>query len=56
MTGHRANSAIYRYNIELDYISAGNIVLMEGIDQPIAKTCTIVEKDYNQDAVLTKKL
>lgn len=45
------NALYFRYSIEVDYVSAGNIVLIEGIDQPVSKTCTIVEKDYDQDDV-----
>jgi hypothetical protein len=46
------NDIIYfRYNIEVNSIGAGCLVLMEGIDQPITKTCTIVEKDYDLDEV-----
>jgi len=42
----------FRYNIEVSMVSAGCLVLMEGIDQPITKTCTIVEKDYDQDEAI----
>lgn len=42
---------IFRYNVEVDSVSAGCWVLIEGIDEPVAKTCTIVEKDYDQDEV-----
>lgn len=41
----------FSYNVEVDSVPAGNWVLIEGIDQPIAKTCTIIEKDYDQDEV-----
>lgn len=41
----------FRYSVEVDSVAAGNWVLIEGIDQPIAKTCTIIEKDYDQDEV-----
>lgn len=49
MTVGRLWLPVSRYSIEVDYVSAGNIVLIEGIDQPVSKTCTIVEKDYDQD-------
>lgn len=42
---------VARYDVEVDSISAGNLILIEGIDTPISKTCTIIEKDYNQDEV-----
>ncbi|CAD5222309.1 unnamed protein product [Bursaphelenchus xylophilus] len=40
-----------RYKVEVDTAPAGSLVLIEGIDQPISKTCTIIEKDYNQDEI-----
>lgn len=51
MTTGRLWLPVSRYNIEVDSISAGNLVLIEGIDQPIVKTCTIVDKDYEDDEV-----
>lgn len=42
----------FRYNIEVNSVGAGCLVLIEGIDQPITKTCTIVEKDYDLDEVI----
>ena len=36
---------VARYNIEITSIPAGNLVLIEGIDTPIVKTSTIVDKD-----------
>uniref|UniRef100_A0A914PM78 116 kDa U5 small nuclear ribonucleoprotein component n=1 Tax=Panagrolaimus davidi TaxID=227884 RepID=A0A914PM78_9BILA len=35
---------VARYNIEVSAVSAGNLVLIEGIDTPIVKTSTIVDK------------
>lgn len=49
MTVGRLWIPVARYDIEVSSIGAGCLVLMEGIDQPITKTCTIVEKDYAQD-------
>uniref|UniRef100_A0A915P5M4 116 kDa U5 small nuclear ribonucleoprotein component n=1 Tax=Meloidogyne floridensis TaxID=298350 RepID=A0A915P5M4_9BILA len=49
MTVGRLWIPVARYDIEVSSIGAGCLVLMEGIDQPITKTCTIVEKDYDQD-------
>ncbi|KAH7725769.1 elongation factor 2-like protein [Aphelenchoides avenae] len=51
MTVGRLWLSCARYNVEVDSVPAGNWVLIEGIDQPIAKTCTIIEKDYDQDEV-----
>lgn len=51
MTTGRLWLPVSRYNIEVESISAGNLVLIEGIDQPIVKTCTIVDKDYEDDEV-----
>uniref|UniRef100_A0A915D2S5 Elongation factor 2 n=1 Tax=Ditylenchus dipsaci TaxID=166011 RepID=A0A915D2S5_9BILA len=51
MTVGRLWLSVARYNVEVSSVAAGMLVLMEGIDQPIAKTCTIIEKDYDQDEV-----
>ena len=32
-----------RYKIEVNRVPAGNWVLIEGVDQPIVKTCTITD-------------
>lgn len=39
-----------RYKIEVEEISAGNLVLIEGIDGAISKSSTIVhfDQDHNQ--------
>ena len=47
----KINFKFFRYNIEVESISAGNLVLIEGIDQPIVKTSTIVDQDYDDDEV-----
>ncbi|KAL3124898.1 hypothetical protein niasHT_001791 [Heterodera trifolii] len=49
MTVGRLWLPVARYNVEVNSVGAGCLVLMEGIDQPVTKTCTIVEKDYDQD-------
>lgn len=38
-----------RYNIEVNSVPAGNRVLIEGIDQPIVKTATIIDSDYHDE-------
>lgn len=45
-----------RYKIELNRISAGNWVLIEGIDQSIVKTSTIVDVNVNEDLYIFKPL
>jgi translation elongation factor EF-G len=34
---------LFRYRIELNRVPAGNLVLIEGVDQSIVKTSTIVD-------------
>ena len=47
------NSSIWcRYKIEVSQVPAGCWVLIEGIDQPINKTATIVEAEYPEDVRL----
>ena len=36
-----------RYRIEVDSAAAGSLILIEGIDQSIAKTSTIVHADLD---------
>ncbi|KAI6241792.1 Tr-type G domain-containing protein [Aphelenchoides fujianensis] len=43
--------SVARYRIEVESVPAGMWVMIEGIDGPVSKTATIVEKDYNQDDV-----
>lgn len=38
-----------RYNVEVSRVPAGNWVLIEGIDQPIVKTATITQVEYEED-------
>lgn len=38
-----------RYSIEVNRVPAGNWVLIEGVDQPISKTSTIVDAHYDED-------
>ncbi len=35
--------------MEVSRVPAGNWVLIEGIDQPIVKTATITQVDYDDD-------
>lgn len=41
---------IFRYNIQVTRVPAGNWVLIEGVDQPIVKTSTITDIDDNKQA------
>jgi U5 small nuclear ribonucleoprotein component len=43
-----------RYNVEVRSVPAGNWVLIEGVDEPIVKTATILDIDY-QDELFTFK-
>lgn len=45
--------AIGRYRIQAKSVPAGQWVLIEGIDEPISKTATIIEKDYDQDEAVS---
>lgn len=45
-----------RYNIEINRVPAGNWVLIEGIDQPIVKTSTIVDPRYDEELFIFKPL
>lgn len=40
---------ICRYTVEVSRVPAGNWVLIEGIDQPIVKTSTITQLDFDED-------
>lgn len=46
---------IYRYQIEVNRVPAGNWVLIEGCDQPIVKTATITEPRGNEEVSLEKE-
>ncbi|KAI6181693.1 Tr-type G domain-containing protein [Aphelenchoides besseyi] len=43
--------SVGRYRIEVESVSAGMWVMIEGIDGPISKTSTIIEKNYNIDDI-----
>lgn len=45
-----------RYNVEVKSIPAGNWALIEGIDQPIVKTATIIDSDYHEELYIFKPL
>ncbi|XP_065839925.1 116 kDa U5 small nuclear ribonucleoprotein component-like [Oscarella lobularis] len=45
-----------RYTIEVSQVPAGNWVLIEGVDQPIAKTATITDSSGNEEAQIFKPL
>lgn len=45
-----------RYTIEVNRVPAGNWVLIEGIDQPISKTSTIVSPQYDDELFIFSPL
>jgi len=45
-----------RYSVEVSSVPAGNWVLIEGIDQPIVKTATIIDSDYHDELFTFKAL
>lgn len=45
-----------RYNVEVKSIPAGNWALIEGIDQPIVKTATIIDLDYHEELYIFRPL
>ena len=45
-----------RYKIEVNRVPAGNWVLIEGIDQPIVKTSTIVGVKFDEDLYICRPL
>ncbi|GAB6026747.1 U5 small nuclear ribonucleoprotein component [Chamberlinius hualienensis] len=45
-----------RYKVEVNRVPAGNWVLIEGIDQPIVKTATIVDIAANEDLYIFRPL
>ncbi|WKX98450.1 hypothetical protein Q1695_013828 [Nippostrongylus brasiliensis] len=47
---------VARYQIEVSRIPAGCWALIEGIDQPIVKTATIAELDYEEDMYIFRPL
>ena len=40
---------LFRYNIEVNRIPAGNWVLIEGIDEPIVKTSTVTQIEDSEE-------
>ncbi|KAG8006775.1 hypothetical protein GBF38_022790 [Nibea albiflora] len=47
---------VFRYQIEVNRVPAGNWVLIEGCDQPIVKTATITEPRGNEEAQIFRPL
>ena len=45
--------AVDRYKVEVNRVSAGNWILMEGIDQPIVKTSTITDMTPHEEVGLS---
>lgn len=45
-----------RYNVEVRSIPAGNWALIEGLDQPVVKTATIIDSDYHEELFIFKPL
>lgn len=45
-----------RYSVEVRSIPAGNWALIEGIDQPIVKTATIIDADYHDEMYIFRPL
>lgn len=41
--------SIFRYTVQVSRVPAGNWVLIEGIDEPIVKTATLTELDWDED-------
>ncbi|KIH48851.1 elongation factor Tu domain 2 [Ancylostoma duodenale] len=47
---------VARYQIEVSRVPAGCWALIEGIDQPIVKTATIAELEYEEDMYIFRPL
>ena len=45
-----------RYRVEVSQVTAGNLVLIEGVDKSIFKTATIVSKNFDEDVYIFKPL
>lgn len=45
-----------RYNIEVQQVPAGNWVLLEGVEQPIVKTATIIDATYRDELYVFRPL
>uniref|UniRef100_A0A0N4ZUV3 Tr-type G domain-containing protein n=1 Tax=Parastrongyloides trichosuri TaxID=131310 RepID=A0A0N4ZUV3_PARTI len=56
MTVGKLYVCMARYNIEVTKIPAGNWVLIEGIDEPIMKTSTIMDINLNDELYIFKPL
>ncbi|CAO4369144.1 unnamed protein product [Caenorhabditis nigoni] len=56
MTVGRLFVHVARYQIEVSRVPAGCWVLIEGIDQPIVKTATIAELEYEDDVYIFRPL
>ncbi|CAB3403673.1 unnamed protein product [Caenorhabditis bovis] len=56
MTVGRLWVHVARYQIEVSRVPAGCWVLIEGIDQPIVKTATIAEREYEEDVYIFRPL
>ncbi|MFH4983363.1 hypothetical protein AB6A40_010072 [Gnathostoma spinigerum] len=48
--------SFFSYNVEVSRVPAGNWVLIEGIDQPIVKTATITQLEYDEDVYIFRPL
>uniref|UniRef100_A0A0R3RWB3 Tr-type G domain-containing protein n=1 Tax=Elaeophora elaphi TaxID=1147741 RepID=A0A0R3RWB3_9BILA len=56
MTVGRLWISVARYSMEVSRVPAGNWVLIEGIDQPIVKTSTIMQVEYDEDVYIFRPL
>ncbi|VDO45270.1 unnamed protein product [Brugia timori] len=56
MTVGRLWISVARYSMEVSRVPAGNWVLIEGIDQPIVKTSTIIQVEYDEDVYIFRPL
>ncbi|VDN32590.1 unnamed protein product [Gongylonema pulchrum] len=56
MTVGRLWVSVARYSIEVSRVPAGNWVLIEGIDQPVVKTSTITQIEYDEDVYIFRPL
>ncbi|KAF8359678.1 eftu-2 [Pristionchus pacificus] len=45
-----------RYTVQVSRVPAGNWVLIEGIDEPIVKTATLTELDWDEDMYIFRPL
>uniref|UniRef100_A0A1I7VWN7 Elongation factor 2 n=1 Tax=Loa loa TaxID=7209 RepID=A0A1I7VWN7_LOALO len=56
MTVGRLWISVARYSMEVSRVPAGNWVLIEGIDQPVVKTSTIMQVEYDEDVYIFRPL